>query len=152
MLIFRNMSDIQFSAHEKFRVQIIAHKNFFALILPLKLDERMSDVKKENEKRTTRYLDRTSSSAGSTSGLVNNKIVSRKHILANKKFSGGRSNDLHRYSHTHGSQNSRNASASSNMAPAANPAASGLNGCHPMLDRNKHKRPTNPEIMKRTLK
>jgi len=102
----------------------------------------MSDVKKENEKRTTRYIDRTGNS-----GLVNsNKIVSRKQILANKSsnFSTGRANDFHRFSVTHGSGSSR-------------PPTSGglLPGSHPMLDRNsaKHKRaPVNSEIMKRPLR
>ena len=115
--------------------------------------ERMSDVKKEAEKRTTRYLDRTSSSSGGVSSLVNsNKIVSRKQILANKSLSTSRSNDLHRYSHTHGQQNPRHHANNSANSAAASNSNSLLNGCHPMLDRSKHKRPNNPEIMKRTLR
>lgn len=102
----------------------------------------MSDVKKENEKRTTRYIDRTIQN-----GLVStnsNKIVSRKHMLANKSFSSGRSsNDLNRYSHAHSSRPS-----SSSLINGCQP----LNGTHPMLDRNKHKKSQNPEIMKRTLR
>lgn len=127
--------------------------------------ERMSNVKMENEKRTTRYLDRTSSNSS-------NKIVSRKHILAAKTL-GSRSNDLHRYSHAHKvpansqAENSRANAASvpqNSMASreahnqASNPSTTlingyqPLNGSHPMLDRNKHKKPQNPEIMKRSLR
>lgn len=105
----------------------------------LRFGERMSDVKKENEKRTTQFIDRTSN------GLVGNKIVSRKTILANKSsnFSSDRGNEFHRYSQTHGH--------------GSRPHGGLLAGSHPMLDRNadKHKRRGGQqpsEIMKRSLR
>jgi len=65
----------------------------------------MGDVKREQEKRTTRILDKSKIGvANCAGGLVGNKqIVSRKHILANKSLQfDGRSNDLIKYSHSHG--------------------------------------------------
>jgi RNA polymerase II elongation factor ELL len=174
----------------------------------------MGDVKREQEKRTTRILDKSKIGVAPNcaGGLVGSKqIVSRKHILANKSLqSSGRSNDLNKYSHSHGhgsrvgikpnpasavqSANHHSvSSASQNVsAVSAGPSQSQqnqqhsqqaimpnhmpgmptgmsmgvsaasnnhglsshtLNGCHPMLDRNKHKnKPNNPEIMKRTLR
>ena len=170
----------------------------------------MGDVKREQEKRTTRILDKSKIGVAPNcaGGLVGSKqIVSRKHILANKSLqSSGRSNDLNKYSHSHGhgsrvgikppasavSANPSVSSASQNVsAVSAGPSQSQqnqqhsqqavpnhmpgmptgmsmgvssasnnhglsshtLNGCHPMLDRNKHKnKPNNPEIMKRTLR
>ena len=173
----------------------------------------MGDVKREQEKRTTRILDKSKIGVAPNcaGGLVGSKqIVSRKHILANKSLqASGRSNDLIKYSHSHGhgsrvgikppasaapiSANHPSVSASQNhvSAVSAGPSQSQqnqqhaqqavqtnhmgmptgmpmgvssasnnhglsshtLNGCHPMLDRNKHKnKPNNPEIMKRTLR
>ena len=66
----------------------------------------MGDVKREQEKRTTRILDKSKIGVAPNcaGGLVGSKqIVSRKHILANKSLqSSGRSNDLNKYSHSHG--------------------------------------------------
>ena len=176
----------------------------------------MGDVKREQEKRTTRILDKSKIGVAPNcaGGLVGSKqIVSRKHILANKSLqSSGRSNDLNKYSHSHGhgsrvgikpnpassavlqsanhpsvssasqnvsavsagpsqsqqnQQHSQQASMPNHMPgmptgmPMGVSSASNthglsshtLNGCHPMLDRNKHKnKPNNPEIMKRTLR
>ena len=170
----------------------------------------MGDVKREQEKRTTRILDKSKIGVAPNcaGGLVGSKqIVSRKHILANKSLqSSGRSNDLNKYSHSHGhgsrvgikapdtavsadpsvsasqkksavsagpsqsQQNQQHAQQQAvtshmgmptGMPMGVSPSASNnhglsshtLNGCHPMLDRNKHKnKPNNPEIMKRTLR
>ena len=111
----------------------------------------MSNVKKDNENRSTRILENRNSSTANGLVTSSNKIVSRKHILANRPSGGGRSNDLHRYSHTHGygsNKPSSSSSASSNSTLSHQP----LNGCHPMLDRSKHKKPINSEIMKRSLR
>ena len=113
-----------------------------SLLFHFRFGERMSAVKKENEERTTRYLDKTSN------GLVNSshKIVSRKHILAGKS-STNRVNVMNRYSDTHG--------GSSAMSSNHHHHHRGPPPLHPMLDRNmaKHKRAqTNSEIMKRPLR
>ena len=114
----------------------------FSNFIYFRFGERMSAVKKENEERTTRYLDKTSN------GLVNSshKIVSRKHILAGKS-STNRVNVMNRYSDTHG--------GSSAMSSNHHHHHRGPPPLHPMLDRNmaKHKRAqTNSEIMKRPLR
>ena len=114
----------------------------FSNYIYFRFGERMSAVKKENEERTTRYLDKTSN------GLVNSshKIVSRKHILAGKS-STNRVNVMNRYSDTHG--------GSSAMSSNHHHHHRGPPPLHPMLDRNmaKHKRAqTNSEIMKRPLR
>ena len=117
----------------------------------IRFGERMSNVKKDNENRSTRILENRNSSTANGLVTSSNKIVSRKHILANRPSGGGRSNDLHRYSHTHGygsNKPSSSSSASSNSTLSHQP----LNGCHPMLDRSKHKKPINSEIMKRSLR
>ena len=128
--------------------------------------ERMSDVKKDNDKRTARLqIDRTAAN-----GLVssNNKFVSsRKHMLVNRtsmsnsvsasntfpsslssssstssssnSISANSNPELHRYNH---SQNPHN------RPPLPNGL---LPERHPLFDRSKHKK-QNPEIMKRTLR
>lgn len=118
-----------------------------------KFREQLGDVKREQEKRTTRILDK-SKIGGAAAGLVSGKqIVSRKHILANKSVqSAGRSNDLIKYSHTHGHGSRMSGQSQQPTPPLINNGCHTLNGCHPMLDRNKHKKPNNPEIMKRTLR
>ena len=141
------------------------HLLFFNIeIFFSRFGERLRDTQLEKDKRTTRILDK-SKIGGAAGGLVTNN-VSRKHILANKSLHAGRSNDLNKYSHTHGhgsrmGLNGGNGSQSSvPHPPRPDPAhAHALNGCHtqplnphPFLDRNKHKKPNNPEIMKRTLR
>ena len=141
------------------------HLLFFNIeIFFSRFGERLRDTQLEKDKRTTRILDK-SKIGGAAGGLVTNN-VSRKHILANKSLHAGRSNDLNKYSHTHGhgsrmGLNGGNGSQSSVPHPTRpDPAhAHALNGCHtqplnphPFLDRNKHKKPNNPEIMKRTLR
>ena len=110
--------------------------------------ERMSDVKKDNDKRTARLqIDRTAAN-----GLVssNNKFVSsRKHMLVNRTSasannfpssstsmtnisSTANSNpELHRYNH---SQNPHNRPPPNGLLPER----------HPLFDRSKHKK-HNPE-------
>ena len=129
----------------KHKAQVQASERSFE-----KFREQIGDVKREQEKRTTRILDKSKiGGVSSAAGLVSGKrIVSRKHILANKSLqSAGRSNDLNKYSHTHG-----HGSRSHSQQPKPPPLIK--NGCHPMLDRNKHKNKPNynPEIMKRTLR
>jgi len=111
----------------------------------IKFGERMSDVKKENEKRTTKYLEDKA-----RNGLVpkSHNIVSEKMRLANKSshFSTNRATNINntRFSHTHGG---------SSGLPRGPPPHSGLSGSHPWLDRKQQKRAqTNSEIMKRPLR
>ena len=134
------------------------HEQVWFLFLHCRFGERMSDVKKENEKRTTRYLDKTGGN-GLVSGNSHNKnnfVSHRKHLLVNKSNSSSnfslnqqRANDFnsHRYSHTTSA-----ASAASAMQSVS--SRGGIPG-HPMMDRSaaKQKRTqTNSEIMKRPLR
>lgn len=90
--------------------------------------ERMSDVKKENEKRTTVFIEDRSMAGG---GLVSSKIVRKpsSHHPYPKSFDAA----------------ARYGNASAGLLP----------GSHPMLDRSQNKlckRAQNPEIMKRPLR
>ena len=127
------------------------------LFVHCRFGERMSDVKKENEKRTTRYLDKTGGN-GLVTGNSHNKnnfVSHRKHLLVNKSNSSSnfslnqqRANDFNsRYSHTTSA-----ASAASAMQSVS--SRGGIPG-HPMMDRSaaKQKRTQiNSEIMKRPLR
>lgn len=108
--------------------------------------ERMSDVKKENEKRTTRYLDKTGGN-GLVTGNSHNKIVSTKQQLLAKKNSSNFSLNQ-RANCDFSSRFSHSASAMQSVSSRGQ-----LSGIHPMLDKQKHKRAqTNSEIMKRPLR
>ena len=136
----------------KFKFWTYCYEMFISIF---RFGERMSDVKKDNDKRTARLqIDRTAAN-----GLVssNNKFVSsRKHMLVNRTSasannfpssstsmtnisSTANSNpELHRYNH---SQNPHNRPPPNGLLPER----------HPLFDRSKHKK-HNPEIMKRTLR
>ena len=139
------------------------------LLCDFRFGERMSDVKKDNDKRTARLqIDRTAAN-----GLVssNNKFVSsRKHMLANRtSSSANNSNSNHNFPSSFSNSSSSSASISANSNPELHrynhsqnphnrpqppqplPANGLLPERHPLFDRSKHKK-HNPEIMKRTLR
>lgn len=113
--------------------------------------EKMSNVKKDNDRRTARLqIDRNSASNGlvTTNKFVSsrNKIIASAASANHHRQQQSNPESLHRYNHSsHGSTNQN----PHNRPPP--PHHGLLSGSHPMLDRSKHKK-QNPEIMKRTLR
>lgn len=113
--------------------------------------EKMSNVKKDNDRRTARLqIDRNSASNGlvTTNKFVSsrNKMIASAASANHHRQQQSNPESLHRYNHSsHGSTNQN----PHNRPPP--PHHGLLSGSHPMLDRSKHKK-QNPEIMKRTLR
>ena len=111
----------------------------------------MSNVKKDNDRRTARLqIDRNSASNGlvTTNKFVSsrNKMIASAASANHHRQQQSNPESLHRYNHSsHGSTNQN----PHNRPPP--PHHGLLSGSHPMLDRSKHKK-QNPEIMKRTLR
>lgn len=131
-----------------------------AICIIFRFGEKMSDVKKDNDRRTARLqIDRNSASNGlvtTTNKFVSsrNKMIasaaSSHHHHSSARQQQSSNPEFNRYNHTSSSHGSTHQNPHNRPQPPP-PHHGLLPGSHPMLDRSKHKK-HNPEIMKRTLR